>query len=107
MPDTMTHSFIMRVPVTRKTDSPNIMTPRSPILSRQLAVGEVSEVGSAQPLSSSRGDGANSSIKTSPVTGDEVSGHVASSSKPAPQLDGVSDAKIEDMAQVNGCLKLN
>ena len=79
-----------------------IMTPRSPILSRQLAVGEMSEVGSAQPLSSSRGTGANGSIKTSPATGDEVSGHVVSSSKPTPQSDGSSDAKVEDLAQVNG-----
>ena len=62
----------------------------------------MSEVGSAQPLSSSRGTGANGSIKTSPATGDEVSGHVVSSSKPTPQSDGSSDAKVEDLAQVNG-----
>ena len=79
-----------------------IMTPRSPILSRQLAVGEVSEIDSAQPLSSGRCAGANSSVETSPATGDEVSGHVASSSKPTPQSDRSSDAKVEDLAQVNG-----
>ena len=77
------------------------MTPRSPTFSRQ-AVGEVSEIDSAQPLSSGRCAGANSSVETSPATGDEVSGHVASSSKPTPQSDRLSDAKDEDLAQVNG-----
>ena len=61
----------------------------------------MSEVDSAQQLSSGRGAGANSSVETSPTTGDEMSGHVASSSKPTPQLDGSSDAKIENLAQVN------
>ena len=78
------------------------MTPRSPIFPRQLAVGEMSEIDSAQPLSSGRGAGANSGVERSQATGDEMSGHLASSSKPTPQLDGSSDVKIEDLAQVNG-----